>query len=67
MTGLVGAAGGFGGFFLAKMLGLSKGMTGGFGPGFLFFAALAFLGFLGLTFVKSRWRTTWGAVSGAQV
>ena len=67
MTGLVGAAGGFGGFFLAKTLGLAKGWTGAFGPGFLFFGALAFLGFLGLGLVKSRWRTTWGAVSGARV
>ena len=67
MTGMVGAAGGFGGFFLAKTLGISRGATGGFGAGFLFFAALALLGFLGLAFVKSRWRTTWGAVSGARV
>jgi len=35
MTGLVGAAGGIGGFFLARTLGLSKGFTGGFGPGFV--------------------------------
>jgi len=67
MTGAVGAAGGLGGFFLAKTLGLSKGYTGGFGAGFLFFALLAALGFLGLLKVKSRWRTTWGAVSGARV
>jgi len=67
MTGLVGAAGGLGGFFLAKTLGLAKGLTGGFAVGFLFFGALAFLGFAGLAMVKSRWRTTWGAVSGARV
>ena len=67
MTGLVGCAGGIGGFFLAKMLGISKGMSGGFGPGFLFFGALALLGLIGLAMVKSRWRTTWGAVSGARV
>jgi NNP family nitrate/nitrite transporter-like MFS transporter len=67
MTGLVGCAGGVGGYFLARTLGLSKGFTGGFSAGFLFFAALAFLGFLGLALVKSRWRTTWGAVSGARV
>jgi NNP family nitrate/nitrite transporter-like MFS transporter len=67
MTGLVGAAGGIGGFFLARTLGLSKGWTGSFGAGFVFFAALAALGFVGLTLVKARWRTTWGAVSGARV
>ena len=67
MTGLVGAAGGLGGFFLAKTLGIAQGATGSFSVGFLFFGALAFLGFAGLAMVKSRWRTTWGAVSGAQV
>ena len=67
MSGLVGCAGGIGGFFLARTLGLAKGMTGSFGPGFLFFGALALLGFVGLFVVKSRWRTTWGAASGAKV
>lgn len=67
MTGLVGMAGGIGGFFLAKTLGLSKGMTGGFFAGFLLFAVLALVGLFGLMLVKTRWRTTWGAASGAQV
>ena len=67
MTGLVGAAGGMGGFFLAKSLGWSKGMTGGFAAGFWIFAGLALLGLFGLVSVKKRWRTTWGAVSGARV
>ncbi|MBV1706436.1 MAG: MFS transporter [Hyphomicrobiales bacterium] len=67
LTGLVGCAGGLGGFFLAKTLGLSKGMTGGFGPGFLFFAGLAAAGCLALFLVKHTWRTTWGATSGARV
>jgi NNP family nitrate/nitrite transporter-like MFS transporter len=67
MTGMVGCAGGIGGFFLAKTLGTAKAMTGGFGAGFLFFGALALLGFLGLAMVKVRWRTTWGAASGARV
>lgn len=67
MTGLVGFAGGLGGFFLAKALATSKGVTGGFMAGFLFFAVLALLGVAGLTFVKRRWRTTWGAVSGARI
>ncbi|MBM3552799.1 MAG: NarK/NasA family nitrate transporter [Alphaproteobacteria bacterium] len=67
MTGLVGAAGGFGGYFLAKTLALSKGITGGFMMGFGFFGFLALLGLVGLIFVKTRWRTTWGAVSGARI
>ena len=67
MTGLVGAAGGVGGFFLAKSLGWSKGMTGSFAVGFWIFTGLALLGLFGLVSVKKRWRTTWGAVSGARV
>lgn len=67
VTGLVGAAGGLGGFFLAKALGWSKGMSGDFAIGFWLFAALALVGMIGLAGVKTRWRTTWGAVSGARV
>lgn len=67
MTGLVGMAGGLGGFFLAKTLGLSKGLTGSFMAGFSLFAGLAIIGLAGLMLVKTRWRTTWGAASGAQV
>ena len=67
MTGLVGCAGGIGGYFLAQTLGTAKGLTGGFGAGFLFFGALALLGFIGLAMVKVRWRTTWGSASGARV
>ena len=67
MTGLVGAAGGMGGFFLARTLGWSKGLTGDFSLGFVAFSGLALFGLFGLVVVKSRWRTTWGAVSGARV
>ena len=61
MTGLVGMAGGVGGFYLASSLGYSKQMTGSYQAGFLIFAALAVLALVGLTGVKTRWRTTWGA------
>ena len=61
MTGLVGMAGGVGGFYLASSLGYSKQMTGSYMSGFLIFAALAMLALTGLTSVKKRWRTTWGA------
>ena len=61
MTGLVGMAGGVGGFYLASSLGYSKQLTGSYQMGFLIFAGLAVLALVGLTGVKTRWRTTWGA------
>lgn len=67
MTGLVGAAGGVGGFYLASSLGYSKGLTGSYAVGFSVFAGLCVVALAGLSVVKSRWRTTWGAVSGARI
>ena len=61
MTGLVGMAGGVGGFYLASSLGYAKQATGSYQPGFLIFAGLALAALVGLTAVKTRWRTTWGA------
>ncbi len=61
MTGLVGMAGGIGGFYLASSLGYAKQATGSYQIGFLIFAGLALLALTGLTAVKGRWRTTWGA------
>jgi NNP family nitrate/nitrite transporter-like MFS transporter len=67
MTGLVGCAGGIGGFFLARALGASQGATGAFTTGFLCFSLLALVGLIGLVSVRRRWRTTWGAASGARI
>jgi NNP family nitrate/nitrite transporter-like MFS transporter len=67
MTGLVGCFGGIGGYFLAQTLGKSKALTGDFSDGFLFFSVLVLVGWVALYGVKRRWRTTWGAVSGAKV
>jgi len=61
MTGLVGMSGGIGGFYLASSLGYSKQITGSYQPGLLAFAAFALAALSGLTAVKKRWRTTWGA------
>ena len=63
MTGLVGMAGGIGGFYLASSLGYSKKLTGSYQVGFLIFAALAIVALVGLTLVKQRWRTTWGSAA----
>ena len=67
MTGLVGAAGGIGGFYLASSLGFSKGLAGSYVPGLLIFAGLCFLAILGLGVVKDRWRSTWGALADARI
>ena len=61
MTGLVGMAGGIGGFYLASSLGYSREVTGSYQTGFVVFAVLAVAALVGLTRVKTRWRTTWGA------
>jgi len=65
MTGLVGMAGGVGGFYLASSLGIAKQFTGSFASGFLIFAGLAVMALLGLLLVKARWRATW--TSGARI
>lgn len=65
VTGLVGATGGAGGFYLAASLGWAKQATGSYQGGLLAFAALALLALLGLTGVKARWRKTWPGLAGA--
>jgi MFS transporter, NNP family, nitrate/nitrite transporter len=67
MTGLVGAGGGIGGFYLASSLGYSKGLTGSYFTGFLVFAALCVSATIGLGLVKTRWRSSWGALAGARI
>ena len=68
MTGLVGFAGGVGGFYLASSLGLAKQLTGSPQLGFLIFAGLALVALGGITLVKGRWRTTWAtALAGARI
>jgi NNP family nitrate/nitrite transporter-like MFS transporter len=67
MTGLVGAAGGIGGFYLASSLGFSEGITGSYQSGLLIFASLCLLAIAGLNLVKTRWRSTWGALGGARI
>ncbi len=67
MTGLVGMAGGVGGFYLASSLGFAKQLTGSYQPGFLIFAGLALVAFAGLSLVKAKWRGSWGAASGVRI
>jgi NNP family nitrate/nitrite transporter-like MFS transporter len=61
MTGLVGAAGGFGGFMLPSLLGTLKDATGTFATGFVVISGLFVSGFCALVFLKNVWRRTWPA------
>lgn len=67
MTGLVGMAGGIGGFYLASSLGVAKQFTGSYQSGFLIFSCLCLVALGGLMMVKRRWRETWGAAADARI
>jgi NNP family nitrate/nitrite transporter-like MFS transporter len=66
ITGLVGAMGGVGGFYLASTLGLAKQLTGSYQAGFLGFASLALLALLALTALRSHWRARWPVLAKTQ-
>jgi NNP family nitrate/nitrite transporter-like MFS transporter len=63
MTGLIGMAGGIGGFCLTAGLGAIKQSTGDYQLGLWLFASLGILAWVGLYGVKRRWRTTWGSTA----
>jgi len=59
ITGIVGAAGGLGGFFLPKILGNLKLATGSFTSGFLVLSAIALTCILVVAVAQVRWKRTW--------
>ncbi|HEV3330944.1 MAG TPA: MFS transporter [Bryobacteraceae bacterium] len=59
MTGIVGAAGGLGGFLLPSLLGTMKDRTGSFGTGFGVLATVAACGLTSLLILRGNWRRTW--------
>ena len=63
MTGIVGAAGGFGGFLLPSLLGSTKDATGSFAVGLAICAAIALSGAAALLYVGRIWRQTWSQES----
>jgi NNP family nitrate/nitrite transporter-like MFS transporter len=67
MTGLIGMAGGLGGTALIKTFGWSQGAFEGYAAGFVIFATMTLIAISGISLVKTRWRTTWGAQSGAKI
>jgi NNP family nitrate/nitrite transporter-like MFS transporter len=63
ITGIVGAAGGFGGFLLPSALGAIRDGTGSFGLGFAILAFVALAGATALLAIGRVWRTQWDAES----
>ena len=63
LTGLVGAAGGLGGFLLPNVLGSMKDSTGSFGSGFFACAGAVAVGFAALVYLGPVWRRKWNAES----
>jgi NNP family nitrate/nitrite transporter-like MFS transporter len=60
VTGIVGAAGGIGGFFIPTVLGQLKDLTGSYGTGFFAFSLVALLGLILLqTIYHFSWQTSW--------
>jgi len=67
ITGLVGAMGGVGGFYLASSLGFAKQVSGSYQPGFVGFASLAVVALVALACLKARWRAHWPVLRAAPV
>lgn len=59
ITGIVGAAGGLGGFFLPSVLGVVKGATGSYAIGLALFGGIVSSGFLTLLLLGPFWARTW--------
>ncbi|GGJ58215.1 NNP family nitrate/nitrite transporter-like MFS transporter [Anoxybacillus voinovskiensis] len=64
MTGIVGSAGGLGGYFLPKILGNIKLATGSFTFGFLVLSGIALLCLLLIAVVQRQWKKTWIGAGG---
>ncbi|MBM4123976.1 MAG: NarK/NasA family nitrate transporter [Nitrospira sp.] len=63
-SGLIGAAGGFGGFLLPSWMGLLKDATGTYQSGFLLFAALSMAAAVSVAVVLQRQRQAQGRLGG---
>ncbi len=55
MTGIIGAAGGIGGFYLPVVMGIAKESTGSYQLGFATFGVLAALAFLLVALLHQQW------------
>ncbi|TBL75655.1 nitrate/nitrite transporter [Paenibacillus thalictri] len=59
ITGIVGAAGGLGGYFLPTILGNLKLSTGSFTPGFLILSVIALSCILIISIAQREWKRSW--------
>jgi NNP family nitrate/nitrite transporter-like MFS transporter len=59
VTGVVGAAGGLGGFFLPTWLGAAKDMTGSYGIGLMLLVGVFAIGAVVLLELGTRWSRAW--------
>ncbi|HTV72290.1 MAG TPA: nitrate/nitrite transporter [Candidatus Acidoferrales bacterium] len=58
ITGIVGAAGGLGGFYLPNLLGTLRALSGTFASGFVTLGSLALLGAVLITIVSRSWSSS---------
>lgn len=58
-TGVIGAGGGLGGFFLPALMGSLKGITGTFAASLMVFALVAAFAMFAILRVRHEWRTVW--------
>lgn len=61
ITGIVGAAGGVGGFFVPNILGTLRETTGTYATGFMVYAGIGIAALLVLTIAQLSWKKTWAS------
>jgi NNP family nitrate/nitrite transporter-like MFS transporter len=61
ITGIVGAAGGVGGFFVPNILGTLKQVTGTYAAGFFVYAGIGAAALIVLMIAQMSWRKTWSS------
>ncbi|MFC3883490.1 nitrate/nitrite transporter [Bacillus songklensis] len=61
ITGIVGAAGGVGGFFVPNILGTLKQITGTYATGFIVYAVIGIAALFVLMIAQISWRKTWSS------
>ncbi|WP_141432817.1 nitrate/nitrite transporter [Bacillus sp. 03113] len=59
ITGIVGAAGGVGGFFVPNILGTLKQVTGTYASGFIVYACIGIVALIVLLIANISWKKTW--------